>query len=61
MLQIFQKEINRYLQKEIKSKAILGHFKSCPFSSGVKISPLNSVPKNDNTERRVILDLNYLK
>ena len=57
----FPDDINKYLQKEIKQKSILGPFKTCPFSSGIKISPLNSVPKKDSNERRVILDLSYPK
>ena len=57
----FPDEINKYFQKEIANNAILGPFRSNPFSSGIKISPLNSVPKKDTDERRVILDLSYPK
>ena len=52
---------NRYFQKEIASNAIIGPFKSNPFSSGIKISPLNSVAKKDTSERRIILDLSFPK
>ena len=45
----------------MKSKAIIGPFKACPFSNGIKISPLNSVPKKETMERRVILDLSSPK
>lgn len=57
----YPEEIEKYFQKEMRSKAIIGPFKTCPFSNGIKISPLNSVPKKDTTERRVILDLSYPK
>ena len=57
----FPEEINRYFQKEIASNAIIGPFKSNPFSSGIKISPLNSVAKKDTSERRIILDLSFPK
>ena len=50
-----------YLEKESRHKAILGPFKSNPFNSGIKISPLNTVPKRDSSERRVILDLSFPK
>ena len=57
----FPEEINKYFQKEIAYNAILGPLKSNPFSSGIKISPLNSVPKKDMSERRIILDLSFPK
>ena len=57
----FADEINSYLLKESKNNSILGPFKSNPFASNLVISPLNSVPKKDTTERRVILDLSFPK
>jgi len=57
----FPEEVNTYLGKEAKNSAILGPFKSNPFSSQIKVSPLNTVPKKDTTERRVILDLSMPK
>ena len=49
-------EMLAYLEKESKNAAIVGPFKTNPFTSGIKISPLNSLPKKDTTERRIILD-----
>ena len=49
------------MEKEVLNKAIVGPFKNNPFSFGIKISPLNSVPKKDTSERRVILDLSFPK
>ena len=54
-------DMQKYLQKEIVNKAIIGPFKDCPFKTGIKISPLNSIPKKDTEERRVILDLSFPK
>lgn len=53
----FSNDIDKYLRKEIEKKALLGPFHSNPFSHEIIISPLNSVPKKDTVERRVILDL----
>ena len=50
-----------YNDKISSTKAILGPFKCNPFESGIKISPLNSLPKKDTVERRVILDLSFPK
>lgn len=60
----FASEMLSYLEKESKNKAILGPFRDNPFKSGLKISPLNSLPKKETTERRVrrvILDLSFPK
>ena len=57
----YPNEIIQYLQKESEQLAILGHFKTNPFSGKLIISPLNSVPKKDPSERRVILDLSFPK
>ena len=59
--QDFPSEINAYLLKESMYKAIGGPFKENPFKNGIKISPLNSVPKKDQSERRIILDLSFPK
>ena len=53
--------MNKYFQKETLNKAVLGPFKKNPFSSNIQISPLNSLPKKDTSERRVILDLSFPK
>ena len=57
----FPDDINSYLGKENQNSAILGPFKSNPFTSNLKVSPLNTVPKKDTSERRVILDLSMPK
>ena len=39
----------------------MGPFKANHFSSGIKISPLNIVPKGDSCERVVVLDFCFPK
>jgi len=53
----FPKDIDKYLIKELKKGAVVGPFHENPFDHGIIISPLNTVPKKDSLERRVILDL----
>ena len=51
----------KYLEKESSNGAIMGPFRSNPFETGIKISPLNLLPKKDTIEGRVILDLSFPK
>ena len=55
---LFPEDIDRYITKERKYKAVLGPFDDNPFSSPIMLSPLNSCPKSDGS-RRVIVDLSY--
>ena len=57
----FPNDIEKYLFKEAHFGAIMGPFKSNPFEEHLLLSPLNSVPKSDKIERRVILDLSFPK
>ena len=57
----FSDDINSYIQKESKYSAVLGPFKNNPFDSKLIISPLNSVPKKESCERRIIMDLSFRK
>ena len=44
----YKEDMLSYLVKESINKAIIGPFKENLFNSGIKISPLNSVPKKDS-------------
>jgi len=57
----FPEQMFNDLQKEASHEAIIGPFASCPFEEGMIISPLNTVPKSNTEERRVILDLSFPK
>ena len=48
-----------YLDAELSRHSVAGPFSSPPFSGRLAVSPLNSVPKKDSTERRIILDLSW--
>ncbi|MES9881884.1 MAG: hypothetical protein ABW185_13480 [Sedimenticola sp.] len=58
---LFPSELENYFNKELGRKTILGPFNKNPFKQVPVISPLNSVPKKDTTERRIILDLSFPK
>ncbi|CAC5384008.1 unnamed protein product [Mytilus coruscus] len=57
----FAKDIDKYIKKEVGYGAVLGPFASNPFNDHLVISPLNSVPKANSEERRVIMDLSFPK
>ena len=57
--QEFPKDIDAYLERELASNSILGPFHSNPLPSKVILSPLNTVPKKDCSERRVIVDMSF--
>ena len=46
--------------KEISLGWVAGGFDAVPFTDGFVVSPLNTVPKRDSSERRVIVDLSCL-
>ena len=49
------------LSKEKSYGAILGPFADNPFICNIALSPLNTVPKKETVERRIILDLSFPK
>ena len=51
--------INRYLEKETAAHRIVGPFKENPLKVPLVVSPMNTVPKSSNDERRVIVDLSW--
>jgi hypothetical protein len=55
----FPDDIKNYLKKESSYKAIVGPFKSNPFNEPIAVLPINSVPKKESLERRVIVDLSF--
>ena len=55
----FPAAVDAYLSSERAHHAVIGPFSHNPFSCPVTVSPLNSVPKPDTTERRIILDLSW--
>lgn len=51
--------INKFLSVESGRQTLLGPFDKNPFRRDLIISPLNTVPKRDSQERRIIVDLSY--
>jgi len=51
--------INSYLEKEMSQGLVIGPFSSNPLCKPVSLSPLNSVPKKDHLDRRIICDFSY--
>ena len=54
----FKLQVQQQLDKEVKLGGILGPFVGPPFSNP-RYSPLNSIPKKDSIDRRLILDLSF--
>ena len=55
----YPNDLDIYLKAELARSSIAEPFLSPPFSGRLAISPLNSVPKKDLTERHIILDLSW--
>lgn len=55
----FPRDLDLYLDMELARHSVAGPFSSPPFSGRLAVSPLNSVPKKDSAERRIILDLSW--
>ena len=55
----FSSAVDSYLSMELDSGAVIGPFAGNPFSRPIVVSPLNSVPKANSAERRMILDLSW--
>ena len=49
----------KILKKKIETGAAIGPFDESPFGKDTFLSPLNSVPKKQSEERRLILDLSF--
>ena len=55
----FPEAIDLYLREETARGAVIGPFSKNPFSCAIAINPLNTCPKRDSEERRVIMDLSF--
>ena len=51
--------VSNYLTSETERSRIAGPFQTNPLSVPIMVSPLNTVPKADSNERRVIVDLSW--
>ena len=55
----YHSDLDIYLDTELARHSVAGPFSCPPFSGRLAVSPLNSVPKKDSTEQRIILDLSW--
>ena len=55
----FAEFIDSYLERECQNLRVVGPFKKNPLSKPIMVSPMNSVPKANDDERRVIVDLSW--
>lgn len=51
--------LNRFIEKELSHKALVGPFKSLPFEPWCRLSPLMTRAKRMSSDRRVIMDLSF--
>ena len=56
---LFPDVIDSHLSAETGQNAVIGPFSVSPFSCWVALSPLNSVPKQDSSERYIIVDFSW--
>ena len=56
---LFPDAIDSYLLAERRRQAVIGPYLFNPFSCPVALSPFNSVPKQDSSERRIFIDLSW--
>ena len=56
---LFSEQVTAYLTKEIYLGRVAGPFDAVPFTDGFVVSPLNTVPKWDSAECRVIVNLSW--
>lgn len=51
--------IQKFLEKELSEKAMLGPLPAHPFPTAAHVNPLMTHPKADPSQRRIIVDLSY--
>ena len=54
-----KEKVREYLDKEIKAGSIIGPFLRNPFGKNARISPLDTRPKKNSEELRIILNLSH--
>ena len=55
----FPEHVDNYISKELSFGAMIGPFECNPFDCQPFIAPLNTVPKKDSINRRVIMDMSF--
>ena len=57
----FPEQADAFLRRELAAGSVMGPFTASPFDTQTTVSPLNTVPKKDSVEQRVIVDLSFPK
>ena len=57
----FPEQVDAFLCRKLAAGSVMGPFTTSPFDTETIVSPLNTVPKKDSAERRVIVDLSFPK
>ena len=57
----FPEQVDTFLRRELAAGSVMGPFTTSPLEVETTVSPLNTVPKKDSVERRVIVDLSFPK
>ena len=52
-------QLGAFIKKELKRGSIIGPFKRNPFGKEARISPLDTIPKKDSDDLRVIINLSH--
>lgn len=55
----FPSSVEKFIVSEVQAGHVLGPFLNKPFNGAMNLSPLNTVPKKESSERRIILDLSH--
>ena len=55
----YPQHITEYLEKEMNGGRIAGPYKDIPFNTRVGVSPMNSRPKRESQQRRIIIDFSW--
>ena len=55
----FRPEIDQYIWKELANQRMAGPYENIPFSKRIGVSPMNSRPKRESSERRIIIDFSW--
>ena len=55
----FLDQVRNYIDKELKAVSIIGPFLRNPFGKQARFSPIDTRPKKDSLDRRIILNLSY--
>ena len=54
-----KEQVKKYIQDEISNGSIIGPFKTNPFGKDARFSPIDTRPKRDSSDLRIILNLSH--